>query len=88
MKLDYPRICAGSGDLLHQAVLAFIKPMRPFAIADPGYQSSRPGHIHRREARRSTKLTATKNKLLGYPCFRYVQSGKIISAVRKGCRLQ
>src|ERR1035441_2235655 len=87
VKLDYPRICAGSGDLLHQAVLAFIKPMRPFAIADTRYQSSRPGHTHRREAIRSSTLTVPENKLLGYPCFRYVQSGKIVSAVRKGCRL-
>ena len=86
-KLDYPRICAGSGDLLHQAVLAFIKPMRPFAIADTRYQSSRPGHTHRRAAIRSSTLTVPENKLLGYPCFRYVQSGKIVSAVRKGCRL-
>lgn len=53
--LGYVRIYAGSGDLLHQAVLAFIKPMRPFAIADPGYQSSRRGHIHRREAIRSPR---------------------------------
>ena len=86
--LGYVRIYAGSGDLLHQAVLAFIKPTRPFAMAAPRYLSSRPGHTHRREAIRSTTLTATKNKLFGYPCFRYVQSVKIVNAVRKGCRLQ
>src|ERR1035437_3175898 len=64
-KLDHPGICARSGDLLHQAVLTFTRPKRPFVVSEPGYLSSRPGHTHRREAIRSTMLTATKINSLG-----------------------
>jgi histidinol-phosphate/aromatic aminotransferase/cobyric acid decarboxylase-like protein len=39
VKLDYVRIYAGSSAPLHQAVLAFTGPKRPFVMADPGYEA-------------------------------------------------
>ncbi len=39
VKLDYVRVYAGSSAPLHQAVLAFTSPQRPFVMADPGYES-------------------------------------------------
>ena len=39
VKPDYVRIYAGSSAPLHQAVLAFTGPKRPFVMADPGYES-------------------------------------------------
>jgi histidinol-phosphate/aromatic aminotransferase/cobyric acid decarboxylase-like protein len=39
VKLEYVRIYAGSSAPLHQAVLAFTGPKRPFVMADPGYES-------------------------------------------------
>ena len=39
VKPDYVRIYAGSSAPLHQAVLAFTSPKRPFVMADPGYES-------------------------------------------------
>src|ERR1039457_5596216 len=39
VKLDYVRIYAGSSAPLHQAVLAFTGPKRPFVMGEPGYES-------------------------------------------------
>jgi histidinol-phosphate aminotransferase len=39
VKLEYVRIYAGSSAPLHQAVLAFTGPKRPFVMADPGYEA-------------------------------------------------
>jgi len=39
VKLDYVRIHPGSSGPLHQAVLAFCSPTRPFVVADPGYEA-------------------------------------------------
>ena len=39
VKPEYVRIYAGSSAPLHQAVLAFTGPKRPFVMADPGYES-------------------------------------------------
>ena len=39
VKLDYVRIHAGSSGPLHQAVMAFTSPTRPFVTGDPGYES-------------------------------------------------
>ena len=39
LKLDYVRIHPGSSGPLHQAVLAFTSPTRPFVTADPGYEA-------------------------------------------------
>ena len=39
LKLSYVRIHAGSSGPLHQAVLAFTSPTKPFVTADPGYES-------------------------------------------------
>src|SRR6516164_9796775 len=39
VKQEYVRIYAGSSAPLHQAVLAFTGPKRPFVMADPGYES-------------------------------------------------
>ncbi len=42
---------AGSSAPLHQAVLAFTSPERPFVMADPGYEAgARAAHVHRRES--------------------------------------
>jgi histidinol-phosphate/aromatic aminotransferase/cobyric acid decarboxylase-like protein len=39
LKFDYVRIHPGSSGPLHQAVLAFTSPTRPFVTADPGYEA-------------------------------------------------
>jgi len=39
VKLDYVQIHPGSSGPLHQAVLAFTSPERPFVTADPGYEA-------------------------------------------------
>jgi histidinol-phosphate/aromatic aminotransferase/cobyric acid decarboxylase-like protein len=39
VKLPYVRIFAGSSGPLHQAVLAFTSPTRPFVTCDPGYEA-------------------------------------------------
>lgn len=39
VKASYVRIYAGSSAPLHQSVIAFTSPERPFVIADPGYES-------------------------------------------------
>ena len=39
VKPDCVRVYAGSSAPLHQAVLAFTSPKRPFVMADPGYES-------------------------------------------------
>ena len=39
LKLDYVRIHPGSSGPLHQSVLAFTSPSRPFVTADPGYEA-------------------------------------------------
>src|SRR5881275_518251 len=39
LKLGYVRIHAGSSGPLHQAVLAFTSPTRPFVTGDPGYEA-------------------------------------------------
>ena len=39
LKMDYVRIHPGSSGPLHQAVLAFTSPTRPFVTADPGYEA-------------------------------------------------
>jgi histidinol-phosphate aminotransferase len=39
VKLNYVRIHPGSSGPLHQAVLAFCSPTRPFVMADPGYEA-------------------------------------------------
>jgi len=39
VKLDYVRIYPGSSAPLHQAVLAFTSPDKPFVMADPGYEA-------------------------------------------------
>jgi histidinol-phosphate aminotransferase len=39
LKLSYVRIHAGSSGPLHQAVVAFTSPARPFVTADPGYEA-------------------------------------------------
>src|SRR5665213_1359140 len=39
LRLDYIRIYAGSSAPLHQAVLAFTSPGRPFVVGDPGYEA-------------------------------------------------
>ena len=39
LKLDYVRIHPGSSGPLHQSVLAFTSPTRPFVTADPGYEA-------------------------------------------------
>jgi histidinol-phosphate aminotransferase len=39
LKREYVRITAGSSPPLHQSVLAFTSPTRPFVMGDPGYES-------------------------------------------------
>src|SRR5450432_1615658 len=39
VKVSYVRIHAGSSGPLHQAVLAFTSPTRPFVTGDPGYEA-------------------------------------------------
>ncbi len=39
LKEDYIRIYPGSSAPLHQAVIAFTSPTRPFVVADPGYEA-------------------------------------------------
>jgi histidinol-phosphate aminotransferase len=39
VKPDYVQPYAGSGGALHQAVLAFCSPTKPFVTADPGYEA-------------------------------------------------
>jgi histidinol-phosphate aminotransferase len=39
VKLNYVRIHAGSSGPLHQAVLAFTSPTKPFVTGDPGYEA-------------------------------------------------
>src|SRR5436309_9574470 len=39
VKGNYVRIFAGSSGPLHQAVLAFTSPTKPFVTADPGYEA-------------------------------------------------
>src|SRR5436309_1762194 len=39
VKLSYVRIYPGSSGPLHQAVLAFTSPERPFVTANPGYEA-------------------------------------------------
>jgi histidinol-phosphate aminotransferase len=39
LKEDYIRIYPGSSAALHQAVIAFTSPSRPFVVADPGYEA-------------------------------------------------
>jgi histidinol-phosphate aminotransferase len=39
LKMEYVRIHAGSSGPLHQAVLAFTSPSKPFVTADPGYEA-------------------------------------------------
>src|SRR5499427_4844468 len=39
VKLPYVRIFAGSSGPLHQAVLAFTSPTKPFVTCDPGYEA-------------------------------------------------
>jgi histidinol-phosphate aminotransferase len=39
VKLEYVRIHAGSSGPLHQAVLAFTSPTKPFVTADPAYEA-------------------------------------------------
>jgi histidinol-phosphate/aromatic aminotransferase/cobyric acid decarboxylase-like protein len=39
VKLEYVRIFAGSSGPLHQAVLAFTSPTRPFVTCSPGYEA-------------------------------------------------
>lgn len=39
VKLDYVRIYPGSSAPLHQAVLAFTSPDKPFVMGDPGYEA-------------------------------------------------
>jgi histidinol-phosphate aminotransferase len=39
LKEDYIRIYSGSSAPLHQAVIAFTSPARPFVVADPGYEA-------------------------------------------------
>jgi histidinol-phosphate aminotransferase len=39
VKLEYVRVHPGSSGPLHQAVLAFTGPDRPFVMADPGYEA-------------------------------------------------
>jgi histidinol-phosphate aminotransferase len=39
LKLNYVRVYAGSSAPLHQAVVAFTGPDRPFVMADPGYEA-------------------------------------------------
>jgi len=39
VKLDYVRVYPGSSAPLHQAVLAFTSPQKPFVMGDPGYEA-------------------------------------------------
>ena len=39
LKRDYVQPYAGSSAPLHQAVLAFTSPTKPFVTADPGYEA-------------------------------------------------
>jgi histidinol-phosphate/aromatic aminotransferase/cobyric acid decarboxylase-like protein len=39
LKEDYIRIYPGSSAPLHQSVIAFTSPTRPFVVADPGYEA-------------------------------------------------
>ena len=39
LKFDYVRLHPGSSGPLHQSVLAFTSPTRPFVTADPGYEA-------------------------------------------------
>jgi histidinol-phosphate/aromatic aminotransferase/cobyric acid decarboxylase-like protein len=39
LKEEYVRIYPGSSAPLHQAVIAFTSPSRPFVVADPGYEA-------------------------------------------------
>jgi histidinol-phosphate/aromatic aminotransferase/cobyric acid decarboxylase-like protein len=39
LKLDYVTVFPGSSGPLHQAVLAFTSPTKPYVVADPGYEA-------------------------------------------------
>jgi histidinol-phosphate aminotransferase len=39
VKLDYVRVYPGSSAPLHQSVLAFTSPQKPFVMGDPGYEA-------------------------------------------------
>ena len=48
LKANYVRPFAGSSAPLHQAVLAFTSPDKPFVTGDPGYEAGeRAAQIHR-----------------------------------------